>query len=574
MSIRCFTVVGIAFAFVASCMSGQEASGTEISNWTAPPYWMPSTAALPEKQEKESGTIPLNNIVGSSAETRLSPEAVEAVPTPPLAFTGITPCRVADTRGNGFSGQYGPPQLTPAGRVITIINNCGIPASAQAVSFNFSAVNVPGAGFLVAYPAGGAFPPVATMTYNENTPNLSNAAIGPLGTGGAITVVAAVVAIDLVIDVNGYYAPQTVVNTINGLSGAVTLAEGTNVTITPSGQTLTIASTGGAASGWSLTGNSGTTPGTNFLGTTDNQALELKVNGARALRLEPGANLIGGVSGNGATAGVIGAVIGGGGNIVPNRVTDDYGIVGGGIANRAGDNAGTTADQPYATVGGGTFNVASGPFATVVGGTGNTASAYSATVGGGYISTAAGDFSFAAGRQAQANHTGAFVWGDSTSADVASTGANQFIVRAAGGIWLGMTSSPSLNIATDFINTSTGAHLTIGGIWTNNSDRDSKENFHEIDEREILSRVAALPITRWSYKAEGCDIEHLGPMAQDFSAAFGLGSDDRSISTLDSSGVALAAIQALYEIVQEKDLRIQALEERLSALEQSKAKDQ
>jgi hypothetical protein len=57
-------------------------------------------------------------------------------------------------------------------------------------------------------------------------------------------------------------------------------------------------------------------------------------------------------------------------------------------------------------------------------------------------------------------------------------------------------------------------------------------------------------------------------MAQDFSAAFGLGSDDRSIATLDSSGVALAAIQALYEMVKEKEIEIDALKARLSKLEE------
>jgi hypothetical protein len=204
-----------------------------VANWTAPPYWMPTPAT-------EKDAMAFNAIAGQSAEARISPEAVQAVPTSPLAFTGINPCRVADTRGNGFTGQYGPPQITPAGRTITIANVCGIPAAAQAVSFNFSAVNVPGAGFLVAYPAGGAFPASATMTYNQNTPTLSNAAVVPLGAAGAITVVAGVVSIDLVIDVNGYYAPQTVVNTVNGLSGDVTLAPGTDVSVTPGGNTLTI----------------------------------------------------------------------------------------------------------------------------------------------------------------------------------------------------------------------------------------------------------------------------------------------------------------------------------------------
>jgi hypothetical protein len=553
------------------------AQADPVTNWPAPPYWMPPAPTHPAAPEKEAPSA------------GLAPKAIDAVPTLPLAFTGITPCRVADTRGNGFSGQYGPPKITPAGRTITIVNTCGIPVTAEAVSFNFSAVNVPGAGFLVAYPAGGAFPASATMTYNENTPTLSNAAVVPLGTAGAITVVAGVVSIDLVIDVNGYYARQTVVDTVNGLSGAVTLAPGSNITITPAGQTLTIASA--ASSGWALTGNAGTTAGTNFLGTTDDEPFEIKVNGQRALRLEPNGtspNVIAGFNGNAVLSGV-GATIAGGG-ILGNRnlVTDDYGTVSGGINNRAGDLSmmtfataavvaggnNNTASGFGATIGGGLSNVASGNGATIGGGNTNTASFTSATVCGGFNSSASGDsatvpggaqnaaagnYSFAAGRRAKANHAGAFVWGDSTAADVASTGANQFILRSAGGIWLGTTSAPSIPV-TDFLNTSTGAHLTTTGIWTNNSDRATKEEFERVDGQKLLASLAALPISTWSYKADRGSIRHIGPMAQDFAAAFGVGNDNRSIGTLDADGVALAAIQALYLEVQELRKRVAELE--------------
>ena len=71
----------------------------------------------------------------------------------------------------------------------------------------------------------------------------------------------------------------------------------------------------------------------------------------------------------------------------------------------------------------------------------------------------------------------------------------------------------------------------------------------------------------WSYRSEGDGVRHVGPVAQDSYAAFGLGGDDRSITTIDADGVALAAIQALYEIVKEKDRRIEALEERLAQIE-------
>ena len=103
--------------------------------------------------------------------------------------------------------------------------------------------------------------------------------------------------------------------------------------------------------GWDLTGNAGTDPASNFLGTTDGAALELRVNGYRALRLEPRTdrpNVIGGSFGNYVTSGVAGATIAGGGaELTFNRVTDSYGFIGGGFGNTAGDNAGTVNDNTY-----------------------------------------------------------------------------------------------------------------------------------------------------------------------------------------------------------------------------------
>jgi hypothetical protein len=211
----------------------------------------------------------------------------------------------------------------------------------------------------------------------------------------------------------------------------------------------------GGGDGWSLTGNAGTTPGTNFLGTTDNQALELHVNGTRALRLEPDAtspNLVGGYSGNSVAAGVYGAVIGGGGDgTYPNHVTDHYGTVGGGQGNQAGSDNGDAFDAYYATVGGGSHNIASDMYATVGGGSINTADSNYAAIGGGYNNTvigayatvpggqsnfAQGPYSLAAGRRARSTYIGSFVWADSTNADFASTANNQFAVRASGGVRL------------------------------------------------------------------------------------------------------------------------------------------
>lgn len=89
-----------------------------------------------------------------------------------------------------------------------------------------------------------------------------------------------------------------------------------------------------------------------------------------------------------------------------------------------------------------------------------------------------------------------------------------------------------------------GAHLTAGGTWTNGSSRTFKHAFEAIDVGDVLARVIALPLSRWQYKGS-TEGEHLGPMAEDFAAAFGLGSSPQHIGTVDADGVALAAIQGL-----------------------------
>jgi hypothetical protein len=233
---------------------------------------------------------------------------------------------------------------------------------------------------------------------------------------------------------------------------------------------------------WRLSGN--TTGGGEFIGTINNHPLDLRVNNSRVLRLEQAGlsfNVIGGHPDNDVSPGAVAATIGGGGLPVPgnNLVTDDFGTVAGGVNNRAGDNA--AADRPSATVGGGASNTASGdsstvsggqmntasgtdstvgggemnrasglaatvgggsgntatfPNCTVAGGTLNAAGGFAATVPGGFQNAAEGSYSFAAGRRAQANHPGAFVWADSTDADFASTATDQFAIRASNGVRL------------------------------------------------------------------------------------------------------------------------------------------
>jgi hypothetical protein len=125
------------------------------------------------------------------------------------------------------------------------------------------------------------------------------------------------------------------------------------------------------------------------------------------------------------------------------------------------------------------------------------------------------------------------------------------------------------NATLGFANGTNIAFLTAGGSWQNSSDRNLKENFIVLDKQTALNKIAELPIMQWNYKIEPATSLHIGPIAQDFYAAFGVGgiNGETSISTIDPAGVALLGIQALIEKVEAQAIIITALTDRIAALE-------
>ncbi len=253
------------------------------------------------------------------------------------------------------------------------------------------------------------------------------------------------------------------------------------------------------------------------------------------------------------TASGAGAVVGGGGVYL-------FDIGGGDLAFSKGTN---TASGLSAMIGGGVFNVATGDLSVVGGGTNNLAGGYGSVVGGGSGNHATNNFatvpggknnlatgqcSFAAGQNAHATNDNSFVWCDGNPIPITSIANASVTFSASGGYRF-------------FTGAGAGAQLLAGQTaWSVLSDRNAKKNFETVDAGAILDKLARIPMQQWNYKWEkDTDVPNIGPMAQDFKAAFYPGRDDKSISTLEFDGVELAAIQGLNQKLDEKDSEIKTL---------------
>ena len=344
---------------------------------------------------------------------------------------------------------------------------------------------------------------------------------------------------------------------------------------------------------------------------------------ATSFRSDTAGDFVAGGAGNKASGGQ--ATVGGGSG---NTASSLFATVGGGDHNTAsapgatvsGGASTNVASATCATVGGGALNQATNLYATVPGGAANVAGgAYSFAAGQQALATNQGAFVWADSQSAPFTLTasdqfliraqggvgigtnapgvplcvvGAQVGGFNgpvalvENLDTSGNSAPALRVVASGApaygalsvsTSAGFTASPTSCIATFGNQEQFLSSLDNNGNWTafGNitghtlvfvSDRDAKENFQPVSPVEVLQKVAQLPLCRWNYKNDKA-AQHLGPTAQDLYSAFGLGSDDKHIATVDEGGVALAAIQGLNQKVEEREARIQEQGTEIEALQ-------
>lgn len=219
-------------------------------------------------------------------------------------------------------------------------------------------------------------------------------------------------------------------------------------------------------------------------------------------------------------------------------------------------------------MGGGTL--ASGESSTAMGdsttasGLASTAMGFNTTASGiystamGRATTASGNTSVAMGFNVSTNgHEGSFIYGDAhhTRAQGLNSEDNQFSVIATGGI--------RFYLSPDY---TSQVYIKAGdAAWSVTSDRNAKTSIEPVNPKEVLAKVLDMPVSTWRYKSQDEKYRHMGAMAQDFYAAFGLGDSDKSISTVDADGVALAAIQGLNARLAEQEAKAAAQLEALRA---------
>lgn len=122
--------------------------------------------------------------------------------------------------------------------------------------------------------------------------------------------------------------------------------------------------------------------------------------------------------------------------------------------------------------------------------------------------------------------------------------------------------------STDVFRLDDNGNLTLSGVLTEASSMHLKENREAVNPADVLDTLKDLPIETWNYRTDEHGLRHMGPMAQTFYAAFGLGVDEEHLAPLDANGVALAAIQGLLSRVEQLERDAAKRDDDMAALRQ------
>ncbi|MFA4989703.1 MAG: tail fiber domain-containing protein [Candidatus Omnitrophota bacterium] len=144
-----------------------------------------------------------------------------------------------------------------------------------------------------------------------------------------------------------------------------------------------------------------------------------------------------------------------------------------------------------------------------------------------------------------------------------ASGSSLFVIGETDGAhWYSGTGASYSNVASNV------SLWNASGTWIGSSSRKLKENFIQLDPDDLLNKINQLDITRWNFKSEGKSITHIGPVAEDFYRIFETGDAENHLATLDTAGVSLAGVKALYAKVKSQQNKIESLESSIQQLKE------
>lgn len=316
-----------------------------------------------------------------------------------------------------------------------------------------------------------------------------------------------------------------------------------------------VAPTGGCPGSWTLDGNAGV-PAGSYLGTADDSRVYVKANSRTAAYFDPtgsvGLAFPDGVAGNYTTA------IG-----YHARTVHDGSVMIGGYNDNFSANITDSASNQFivASAGGVGIN-------TSVSGTGGPLADELTVAASPTLPASNADFTLQTGTSGytgfhmEAEPQGYFVlhglYNNAGTLDYTNLMRINYTHTGGHGFFTfnGNSDNGPITVGNAGDGFGNGAYVSAGGVWTNASSKAFKESFGKIDVSAVLDKLVALPIQTWFYKSARDEGQHMGPFAEDFADAFGLGHDEKHIATVDESGVALAAIQGLNRKVESENAKL------------------
>jgi hypothetical protein len=183
------------------------ATVVDFGTTAATSFTVVSGTSITAKSPAESaGTVNVTVTTASGTSATSSADQFTYTSTAGGAYTALPPLRLLDTRATGQT-------LGPNSSLNLTVTGGSVPSNATAVALNVTVAATDGghvtdASYLSVYPTGGTKPYVSNLNWTKGE-TVPNSVIVPVGTDGSISFYNHSGYTDIVVDLEGYFAPAS-----------------------------------------------------------------------------------------------------------------------------------------------------------------------------------------------------------------------------------------------------------------------------------------------------------------------------------------------------------------------------